>query len=133
LAGYDFDEKSVRVARCLNLIAGDGQTNVLHLSTLDYSKWDERAKQDSDWIDTYGPGWKKLKKQRAKRNLDFLKPGGRMAIVLPQGRFNNATDARVRRYIAERGRILAVECRYAASACRRAKTAKLRATTEDQT
>ncbi|MDR1153553.1 MAG: type I restriction enzyme HsdR N-terminal domain-containing protein [Bacteroidales bacterium] len=26
----DFDEKSVRVARTLNLIAGDGQTNVLH-------------------------------------------------------------------------------------------------------
>ena len=24
-----------------------------------------------------------------ERNLDFLKPGGRMAIVLPQGRFNN--------------------------------------------
>ena len=27
----DFDEKSVRVSRCLNLIAGDGETNVLHL------------------------------------------------------------------------------------------------------
>jgi type I restriction enzyme M protein len=35
----DFDEKSVRVARCLNLIAGDGQTNVLHINTLDGSKW----------------------------------------------------------------------------------------------
>ena len=33
----DFDEKTVRVARCLNLIAGDGQTNVLHLNTLDYA------------------------------------------------------------------------------------------------
>ena len=30
-----FDEKSVRVARCLNLIAGDGETNVLHLNSLD--------------------------------------------------------------------------------------------------
>ena len=30
----DFDEKSVRVARCLNLIAGDGESNVLHLNTL---------------------------------------------------------------------------------------------------
>lgn len=49
----DFDEKSVRVARCLNLIAGDGQTNVLHLNTLDWTKWDEMAKQD-DWRDTYG-------------------------------------------------------------------------------
>lgn len=37
----DFDEKTVRVARTLNLIAGDGQTNVLHLNTLDYSRWSE--------------------------------------------------------------------------------------------
>jgi type I restriction enzyme M protein len=31
-----------------------------------------------------------------------------MAVVLPQGRFNNSSDQRVRRYIAERCRILAV-------------------------
>lgn len=156
----DFDEKSVRVARCLNLIAGDGQTNVLHLNTLDWSKWDETAKQD-DWRDTYGEGWKKIRKLQSgkksyrnfdfdvlmanppfagdikqtdmlspydlarkdngklensvgrdmlfiERNLDFLRPGGRMAIVLPQGRFNNSSDKRVREFIAERCRILAV-------------------------
>jgi type I restriction enzyme M protein len=161
----DFDEKSVRVARCLNLIAGDGQTNVLHLNTLDWTKWDERANHD-DWRDTYAEGWKKIRKLKAEkdsyrrfqfdvlmanppfagdikqsdmlspyelahkldkkgnpgrlesavgrdllfieRNLDFLRPGGRMAIVLPQGRFNNASDKRVREYIAERCRILAV-------------------------
>lgn len=33
--GIDFDEKTVRVARTLNLIAGDGETNVLHLNTLE--------------------------------------------------------------------------------------------------
>lgn len=156
----DFDEKSVRVARCLNLIAGDGQTNVLHLNTLDWPKWDETAK-DTDWRDTYGEGWKKLRRLQSdkgsyrgfgfdvlmanppfagdikqgdmlsvydlghkengkaeskvgrdllfiERNLDFLKPGGRMAIVLPQGRFNNSSDKRVREFIAERCRILAV-------------------------
>jgi type I restriction enzyme M protein len=43
-----------------------------------------------------------------ERNLDFLKPGGRMAIVLPQGRFNNSSDKYIREYIAERCRILAV-------------------------
>ena len=161
----DFDEKSVRVARCLNLIAGDGETNVLHLNTLDWRKWDETTKQE-DWIDTYHEGWKKLRKQQTKkgdyrnfsfdvlmanppfagdikqsdmlspydlahklqksgalgklesavgrdllfveRNLDFLRPGGRMAVVLPQGRFNNASDSRLRDFIAERCRILAV-------------------------
>lgn len=43
-----------------------------------------------------------------ERNLDFLRPGGRMAVVLPQGRFNNASDKRVREFITERCRILAV-------------------------
>lgn len=157
----DFDEKTVRVARTLNLIAGDGQTNVLHLNTLDYSRWNEVIKQE-DWNDTYNDGFKKLKKMQSKgsdsyskfnfdlvmanppfagdikeqtilshyelaknekgkwqkkvgrdilfieRNLNFLKPGGRMAIVLPQGRFNNSSDKYIREFIAERCRILAV-------------------------
>lgn len=157
----DFDEKTVRVARTLNLIAGDGQTNVLHLNTLDYSRWNEVIKQE-EWNDTYNDGFKKLKKLQPKgsndfskfnfdivmanppfagdikeqtilshyelaknskgkwqkkvgrdilfieRNLNFLKPGGRMAVVLPQGRFNNASDKYIRDYITERCRILAV-------------------------
>lgn len=43
-----------------------------------------------------------------ERNMQFLKPGGRMAVVLPQGRFNNASDKDLREYLAEHGRILAV-------------------------
>ncbi|MCL2021364.1 MAG: type I restriction enzyme HsdR N-terminal domain-containing protein [Betaproteobacteria bacterium] len=203
----DFDEKTVRVGRTLNLIAGDGQTNVLHLNTLDYDRWDEKTK-DENWLDVYGEGWKRLRKLRAEknanrnfqfdilmanppfagdikethivskydltrsvsldkinkvapadknivdatsraptfpealhasheviyrmadgtyrkvkvkqqsnvgrdilfieRNLQFLKPGGRMAVVLPQGRFNNASDKALREFIAEHCRILAV-------------------------
>lgn len=204
----DFDEKAVRVGRTLNLIAGDGQTNVLHLNTLDYERWDERTKEDEDWQETYGSGWNKLKKLRTEknsnrdfqfdilmanppfagdiketrilakyelarsfsldkigkvdpkadnivelggdsmtfsdylrvsgesiykmadgtfrkvktkdqsnvgrdilfieRNLNFLKPGGRMAIVLPQGRFNNSSDKYIREYITGQCRILSV-------------------------
>ena len=157
----DFDEKAVRVARTLNLIAGDGQTNVLHLNTLDYELWDEVTEQE-DWKNIYFEGLKRLKRLRPKgskdyrefqfdvlmanppfagdikeprmiarydlakkpdgkwqtkvgrdilfieRNLDFLKPGGRMAIVLPQGRFNNSSDKNIRDFIAERCRILSV-------------------------
>ena len=159
--GIDFDEKTVRVARTLNLIAGDGETNVLHLNTLDYERWADRAEKDIKWRDTYGSGFRRLEKLRAEkgenrrfnfdllmanppfagdvkesrilhqyelgakengkwqtnvgrdilfieRNLDFLKPGGRIAIVLPQGRFNNTSDMRIRNFIAERARILAV-------------------------
>jgi len=203
----DFDEKTVRVGRTLNLIAGDGETNVLHLNTLDYERWSEKTNEEG-WTDVYGDGWKRLRKLRAEkdsnrnfqfdilmanppfagdikethiltkydlsstvsfnkinkvnpadknivdatgrtptfpaalhasheviyrmadgtyrkvmvkhqtnvgrdilfieRNLQFLKPGGRMAVVLPQGRFNNASDKALREFIAEHCRILGV-------------------------
>jgi type I restriction enzyme M protein len=157
----DFDEKAVRVARTLNLIAGDGETNVLHLNTLDYKRWKERI-EDTEWQKIYSTGlWRFLEFQAGKkddyknflfdimmanppfagdikesvivssydlvrdkvgkgnkgvgrdilfieRNLDFLKPGGRMAVVLPQGRFNNSSDKYIRDFIADRCRILAV-------------------------
>ncbi len=156
----DFDEKAVRVARTLNLIAGDGETNVLHLNTLDYERWSDKT-EDEDWQDIYFDGWRRLKKLRVtknqnrdfnfdilmanppfagdikesrilskyelghkkdgkqqskvgrdilfiERNLDFLKAGGRMAVVLPQGRFNNSSDQYIREIIADRCRILGV-------------------------
>ena len=203
----DFDEKAVRVGRTLNLIAGDGETNVLHLNTLDYERWSEKT-EDKNWLKTYSQGWFRLDELRTneasnrdfqfdvlmanppfagdiketrilsryelarsvsfdkvskidpadpnivdaskrnpsfpealhtshetiyqmgdgtyrkvkvknqtnvsrdvlfiERNLQFLKPGGRMAVVLPQGRFNNASDKALREYLAEHGRILAV-------------------------
>ena len=43
-----------------------------------------------------------------ERSLDLLKPGGRMAIILPQSSFNNTADKSVRDFIAAHARILAV-------------------------
>ena len=37
-----------------------------------------------------------------------MKSGGRMAVVLPQGRFNNFSDKSIREFIVEHCRILAV-------------------------
>ena len=161
LFGIDFDEKTVRIARTLNLIAGDGESNVFHLNTLDYERWGDSTEKNTRWILTYGKGFERFKKLRAEenedkvfgfdilmanppfagdiregriihqyelglkpngkartkvgreilfieRNLDFLKPGGRMAIVLPQGRFNNTSDKYIREFIAKHARILAV-------------------------
>jgi type I restriction enzyme M protein len=62
----DFDEKAVRVGRTLNLIAGDGQTNVLHLNTWIMSAGMKKT-EDEDWIDIYNEGWKKLKKLKEDR------------------------------------------------------------------
>ena len=158
--GIDFDEKSVRVSKMLNLIAGDGHTNVLYLNSIDYARWDEFTK-DEEWEDIYFDGFKRLKNLRStknenrdfefdilmanppfagdikeprilhayelgknangkwqqkvgrdilfiERNLNMLKSGGRMAIVLPQGRFNNSSDKYIREFISEHARILAV-------------------------
>ncbi|RYX82131.1 SAM-dependent methyltransferase [bacterium] len=184
--GLDFDARSVKIAKALNLIAGDGRTNVFRVNTLAPHTWGEEervalrrmlrefdsAPQNKDnreklrdfdfdvvmtnppfagdvsdgrilaqyelakgWKgvdiesltdeaerEKYRDSWSRLIFQEAgkrpdrasrdilfvERNLQFLKPGGRMAIVLPQGRFNNVSDARLRSYIAEHARILAV-------------------------
>ena len=70
--GIDFDEKTVRIARTLNLIAGDGETNVLHLNTLDYERWNDRAERDRVWIMTYGRGFDRLKALRAEKDQNRL-------------------------------------------------------------
>ncbi len=171
----DFDLKAVRVGRTLNLIAGDGETNVIELNTLDFERWEEDYPAKPYWKKYFQTGFNNLLEQRAEansnkffgfdilmanppfagdikdqrllrkyeltrkvgeeededtgetikiqkgwhdkisrdilfieRNLDMLKDGGRMAIVLPQGRFNNQSDKYIRQYIAERCRILGV-------------------------
>jgi type I restriction enzyme M protein len=43
-----------------------------------------------------------------ERNLNFLRVGGRMAIVLPQGVFNNTDQEYIRHYIMKHTRLLAV-------------------------
>jgi type I restriction enzyme M protein len=157
----EIDTKSVRVGRTLNLIAGDGHTNVLCLNSLDYMRWNDQT-QLPRWLTAYNEGFRRLEKLKTnagsyaefgfdilmanppfagenlpqttislypnlgkkpngkinanigrdilfiERNLNFLKPGGRMAVVLPQGRFNNSSDKNIREFIAERCRILAV-------------------------
>ena len=43
-----------------------------------------------------------------ERVLKMLKPGGRAAIVLPQGKFNNSSLAFIREWILKKARLLAV-------------------------
>ena len=43
-----------------------------------------------------------------ERDLNFLRPGGRMAIVLPQGVLNNTQMEYVRNFILNKARLLAV-------------------------
>jgi len=157
--GIDFDARSVKIAKAINLIAGDGRTNVYKANSLDPRNWPDDVKvglrdrlrrfptdpaaddlnqrnyrffgfdllmtnppfageiKDSRILHQYDLAKKNGDKWQSsvgrdilfiERNLEFLRPGGRMCIVLPQGRLNNVTDAYIRRFITKHARVLAV-------------------------
>lgn len=43
-----------------------------------------------------------------ERTINLLKPGGRAALVLPEGVFNNSTNSKVRKFVEERAEILSI-------------------------
>lgn len=155
--GIDFDEKAVKIAKALNLIAGDGKSNVYKSNTLDSPQWEDETKVglkkmlkkfddyednknnekkftyfDFDVLTTNPPFAGEISEEHIlknynlakrknktipkidrhilfiERNLNFLKDGGRMAIVLPQGIFNNTTTEYIRKYLSKKARILAI-------------------------
>ena len=160
--GIDFSETAVRVARVLNLMAENAETNILPMNVLDYERWDDIPENQRSWCRVYGEGFQRLKALRAaadgnrcfnfdilmghppfggpvkesrlldqyklgsqetrnpsqhrvkrealfiERSLDLLKPGGRMAILLPQSFFNTIADKSIRNFVAAHARILAV-------------------------
>ena len=162
--GIDFDEKSVKIARALMLIAGDGKSHILNLNSLNTKEWqgsegekemaraelrnilrklddydqDNFNKNNFKYFDfdillsnppfagemhetsllkEYGLAKNDKGKLRNKmerhilfieRSLDLIKPGGRLAIVLPQGVLNNTNMEYVRNYLLDKARILAV-------------------------
>lgn len=147
LFALDFDPRTVKIAKALMVIAGDGSSNSQQANSLDLRIWnkDEKSKFDnaiaskfadssfdivmtnppfagdvssgSGYLGYYSVARDKKQKTKAtekrdvlflERNLRFLKPGGRMAIVLPQGRFNNSSDKELREFIAQECRILGV-------------------------
>jgi type I restriction enzyme M protein len=155
--GLDFDPRSIKIAKALNLIAGDGRTNVYRANTLDPRSWAEETRiglrprlrhfsdqaterynqkefryfdfdvlmtnppfagdiKDSRLLHQYDLAKKPTGKWQSEvgrdilfieRNLDFLRPGGRMCIVLPQGRLNNVSDKYVRDFLSNNARLLA--------------------------
>jgi type I restriction enzyme M protein len=147
LYALDFDPRTVKIAKALMVIAGDGSSNSQQANSLDIRLWDSKqvgkydgaiaskfAEGSFDIVMTNPPfagdvsvgsgylGYYEVardKKKKTKpsekrdvlfleRNLRFLAPGGRMAIVLPQGRFNNYSDKELREYIAKECRIIGV-------------------------
>ena len=147
LFALDFDPRTVKIAKALMVIAGDGSSNCMQSNSLDLRLWDKKQKgkynatlaekfphNSFDIVMTNPPfagdisntsgylgyyDFAKDQKSKTKnkqsrdilfmeRDLQFLAGGGRMAIVLPQGRFNNSSDKALREYVAKECRILGV-------------------------
>ncbi|MEO0266200.1 MAG: N-6 DNA methylase, partial [candidate division WOR-3 bacterium] len=136
--GIDFAKKAVKIAKAINLIAGDGKAHVYKANSLAPFTWDDETKGglrerllrfedpvkdrengenftyfDFDVLMTNPPFAGTVKEREIlrlyklaekggrlvnkigrhilflERSLQFLRPGGRMAIVLPQGILNN--------------------------------------------
>jgi type I restriction enzyme M protein len=153
----DSSPKAVKIAKALNLIAGDGKSNVFELNSLNPPKWSDEGKAafrplltrfddhvqdeenqknfqffDFDILMTNPPfaggiSEREILRQYRlaerngrtvskigrdiifiERNINFLREGGRMAIVLPQGRLNNTNDLFIRNFLFSKARILAV-------------------------
>ena len=164
LYGIDFDDKPVKIARALMLIAGDGRSHIFKLNSLNPREWQgsdsekekaraelrerllktddyERDKENEetfrnfafDLLLTNPPFAGEIREQvllrdyeltknkkgklaqKAERDLLFIeralqliRPGGRLAIVLPQGKLSNTNMEYVREWLLDKARILAV-------------------------
>lgn len=162
--GVDFDDKPVKIARAMMLIAGDGKSHILKLNSLNPKEWQGEESEklraraelqarlrkfddydknklnqdnlkyfDFDILLSNPPfageihetsllreyelakndkGKLRNKMERhilfIERALDMIRPGGRIAIVLPQGVLNNTNMEYVRNFLLEKARILAV-------------------------
>lgn len=156
--GIDFAKKAVKIAKAINLIAGDGKSHIFKDNSLAAKLWSDDTKAglrqrllrfpndpekdrenqekflyfDFDVLMTNPPFAGTVKERDIlrlynlaerdgkfvdeigrhilflERSLQFIKPGGRVAIVLPQGLLNNTNAEYIRRFVIGEARILAV-------------------------
>lgn len=152
LWGFDFDERAVRVAKALMLVAGDGSSNVVRLNSLltpdanaslfggayvstdprvtieDVMRTRSKGFQGFDVIVTNPPFAGEVREQSLlqsfelsksgrrierdvlflERCVDLLRPGGRLAIVLPHNKLAGTAWGYVREWLVGRLRVVAV-------------------------
>lgn len=142
--GFDLDERAIRIARALMVIAGGGSSNLFRLNSL-LVKSRQRALlpkistetemtvedvvhpklkgqeffdviltnppfageiRESDLLDSYDNSRGKQRAERdvlfVERCVNLLKPGGRMAIVLPHNKLSSAFFSELRLWVTRR-------------------------------
>ncbi len=134
--GIDYESRMVKIAKAHMLIWGDGRAHIYLLDSLRDYGWDPIAAKemqpdsfdvvvtnppfagdlkDPDVLNRFELAHKKGKSLRSQSRhilfiemcLKYLKPGGKMGIVLPIGVLNNPTLKYVRDWINDRALILA--------------------------
>ncbi len=147
LWGFDLDERAIRIARALMMIAGDGATNLFRLNSLitehsqatllsndssitaeDTMRVKLKGKSPFDIILTNPPFAGEIResalldsyelsrgKSRIERDVLFvercvnlLKPGGRLAIVLPHNKLSSGFFSDLRFWVMKRCELVAV-------------------------
>lgn len=135
LYGIEINDQIARVCKMNMIIHDDGHTNIISTDSLrpidEITKLNKAFKKDhfdilltnppfgavvksteKDYLDKYKLGQEK-KNQKTEilfieRCLDFLKPDGRMAIVLPDGILTNSSMQYVRDFLMEKSHVLAI-------------------------
>lgn len=135
--GIEVNSQLARISMMNMIIHDDGHTNIENNDALDYEdKFDPRRsiklsrftllltnppfgasvkEREKSYLANYELGGKVKKRNRqnteilfVERCLDFLKPGGRVGIVLPDGILTNSSLQYVRDFINDKAQILGV-------------------------
>lgn len=131
LYGIEKSDRMVRIAMTDMRLCGDGHSNILCAdSLLDFSNYDSIAPEMFDLVLTNPPFGSILTKDTInnlgtfellearksvpleilglERSVRFLKPGGRLGIVLPDGILSNRSTTYVREWIRDKIKVLAI-------------------------
>jgi type I restriction enzyme M protein len=118
--GMDVDARAVRVARLVSIVSGADPSRIVRGDSL---RRDEGAPRQADVIvtnppfagDVAYPGYAVAGKRRVERDalfvercIEMLRPGGRLAIVLPHNKVAARSWSGLRTWLTENARVLAV-------------------------
>lgn len=117
--GFDVDTRAVRVAKLIAVASGDDPSRVVRADSLER---DVRVEADVIMTnppfagDVAYPGYELAKRgRRAERDtlfvercVEMLRPGGRLAIVLPHNKVAAQSSLDLRRWLVARARVFAV-------------------------
>lgn len=129
--GVDFDKRMVKIAKALILIAGFDQAHIYENNSLTHMKELRENSfdvifanppfggeiRDEEILQEYELAKNNHKKQRniverhilfIERITQLLKPGGRAALVVPQGILNNTSLDYIREWLFSKARIIGV-------------------------